>query len=168
MGCITSRSRPARTRRLQWCQRPGLSQKKKKSIVRHHANFPRTSSTPLSTHTTSPAITMMPTQRPVVPRMPSPIPGQALARTVRLGKVSSLSRFVMLVVRSTPITRIRSTFCSPMDMIAGRFGVVLFAVVILRRRVTLSMLLIWVDSKALSISVTRTLDTRDFFSGLGG
>lgn len=48
-----------------------------------------------------------------------------------------------------------------MAMTAVPFGVVLFAVVILRRPVTSSMLLIWTVSKALSTSVTQIQDTRE-------
>lgn len=132
--------------------------------TRSLTNGPRTSSTRLSMRTMSPATTMMPIQLQAGPQMLFLTPGQALAPTVRLGKVSSLSRFVMSVVQSTPTTRIRSTSCSRMDMIAVLSGVVRFAVVIPRRRVTLSMLLIWVDSKALSISATRTLDTKGHVS----
>lgn len=128
-------------------------------IARIHTNMFRTSSTPLSTLTTSQATTTIPTQPPAVLQMPFRIPGQAPVHMALLGRVSSLSRFAMLAVLSTLIIRARSIFCSLMDMIVGLFGVVPFAVVILRRRAISSMLLIWVGSRALSISVARTRGT---------
>lgn len=107
------------------------------------------------------ATTTIPTPLPIAPQTPLPTPGQAPVRRVHLGRVSSRSLCVMLLVRSNPITRARSTSCSPMAMTAVPFGVVLFAVVILRRPVTSSMLLIWTVSKALSTSVTQIQDTRE-------
>lgn len=159
MGCISPRSRPTGTGCLQRCQRAGELHKQSPNPI-NHTNSHRTSSTPPSMPTMLQATTMTPAQPQIVPQTPSPAPGQARALRVRLGKVSSRSRCVMSVVQLTPITRTRSTPCSLMAMTVVLFGVGLFAVAILRRLVTLSMLLIWVASRALSTSVTRIPGTR--------